>query len=215
MECVIYLIRHAEAEHNITKDFSQRDPPLTPVGFEQASSLAKTFPEPSSIAVVLSSPLKRALQTTIAGFSHILALNGVSDGHQNGSARLIIDRDLQERSDLPCDMGSERAVLEETFPNLDFTTLNNDWFVKTGTYAADDASVILRARIFREKLWDIAKSVQTDQPSSSSQRAIVVVTHGVFMQYLSQDMNIDLPKAGWQPFLIRKAPDSEVILSPI
>ncbi|KAL7914500.1 phosphoglycerate mutase family protein [Trichoderma velutinum] len=211
MEFVIYLIRHAEAEHNISKDFSQRDPPLTPAGFEQASSLAKTFPDPSSIAVVLTSPLKRTLQTTLAGFSHILAINGV--GGQNGSARLIIDRDLQERSDLPCDTGSERAILEKTFPNLDFTVLDTDWFVKTGTYAADDTSVILRARIFREKLWNITKSIQTDQPSSS-QRAIVVVTHGVFMQYLSQDMTIDLPKAGWKSFLIRKAPNGEVVLSP-
>ncbi|KAJ4863454.1 histidine phosphatase superfamily (branch 1) domain-containing protein [Trichoderma breve] len=144
-------------------DFSQRDPPLTLKGFDQASHLAKTFPEPRSISVVLTSPLKRALQTTLKGFSQVLALNGVGEDGQNGAARLLVDRDLQETSDLPCDTGSDRDILEKLFPNVDVTTLDKDWFVKTGMYAADEEAVILRAKTFRKKLWNIAKSVQSDQ----------------------------------------------------
>ena len=108
MEPIIYLVCHAEAEHNVTTDFSQRDPPLTLAGFQQASSLADTFPEPSSIAIVLTSPLKRALTTTIAGFSHILALNVVDNSREIRSAKLIIDRDLQESSD-SASIGSRRT----------------------------------------------------------------------------------------------------------
>ncbi|UKZ91451.1 uncharacterized protein TrAFT101_006429 [Trichoderma asperellum] len=216
MEPIIYLVCHAEAEHNVTTDFSQRDPPLTLAGFQQASSLVDTFPEPSSIAIVLTSPLKRALATTIAGFSHILALDVVGNSREIRSAKLIIDRDLQESSDLPCDTGSERAVLEKLFPNVDFSMLGEHWFAKTSMYAADEDSVVLRASTFREKLWNIAESVRADQPSFSSQRAIVVVTHSAFMQYLSQDVDINLPKAGWQSFRIhKKQPNGEVVLSSI
>lgn len=215
MEPLIYLVRHAEAEHSISKQFSQRDPPLTQAGNEQASSLATAFPDPSSIAIVLTSPLKRALQTTLAGFSHMLALDRDDNGHGFRNARLMIDRDLQERSDLPCDTGSERALLEEAFPNVDFNMLDEDWFLKTGLYAADEESVALRARIFREKLWNVVDSVQREQPITTSRKAIVVVTHGVFMKYLSLDMNIDLPKAGWKTLRMNKLPNGEAILSPI
>ncbi|RFU80824.1 phosphoglycerate mutase family [Trichoderma arundinaceum] len=215
MEPLIYLVRHGEAEHNVSKQFSQRDPPLTQLGFKQAASLETTFPDPSSIAVVLSSPLKRALQTALAGFSHIIALDHDGNGNGSRNARFIVDRDLQERSDLPCDTGSERALLEEAFPNVDFSTLDEDWFLKTGAYAADDESVALRARTVREKLWSLAESVQREQPVPASRRAIVIVTHGVFMKHLSLDMEIDLPKAGWEKFSITKTADGEVILSPV
>ncbi|QYS97843.1 hypothetical protein H0G86_005054 [Trichoderma simmonsii] len=212
MEPLIFVVRHAEAEHNVIMDFSQRDPPLTLKGFDQASHLAKTFPEPSSISVVLTSPLKRALQTTLKGFSQVLALDSVGEDGQHGAARLLVDRDLQETSDLPCDTGSDRDILEKLFPNIDLTTLDKDWFIKTSMYAADEKAVILRAKTFRKKLWNIAKSVQSDQSSSSSQRAIVVVTHSAFMQYLSQDMNLNLPQAGWNSFRIQEKPDGEIVL---
>ncbi|KAL6689765.1 phosphoglycerate mutase family protein [Trichoderma pleuroticola] len=212
MEPLIFVVRHAEAEHNVIMDFSQRDPPLTLKGFDQASHLAKTFPESSSISVVLTSPLKRALQTTIKGFSHVLALSSVGEDDQNGTARLLVDRDLQETSDLPCDTGSDRDVLETLFPNVDFTMLDKDWFIKTGMFAADEEAVVFRARAFRKKLWNIAKSVRSDTSSSSSQRAIVVVTHSAFMQYLSQDMNLNLPQAGWNSFRIQERPDGEIVL---
>lgn len=145
----------------------------------------------------------------------MLALDRDDNGHGFRNARLMIDRDLQERSDLPCDTGSERALLEEAVPSVDFNMLDEDWFLKTGLYAADEESVALRARIFREKLWNVADSVQRAQPITTSRRAIVVVTHGVFMKYLSLDMNIDLPKAGWKTFRMTKIPNGEVILSPI
>ncbi|KAF3358686.1 hypothetical protein VdG1_05240 [Verticillium dahliae VDG1] len=101
MAPIIYLVRHAEAEHNISKDFTIRDPPLTTAGKAQASTLAATLPEPASIDVVITSPLTRTLQTTIAGFPHL------ARGGETGGAQLIIDADLQERSNLPCDTGSE------------------------------------------------------------------------------------------------------------
>jgi len=54
------LVRHAESVHNANKDFSQRDPPLTPLGISQASHLVGKFPDPSSVVAVITSPLTRA-----------------------------------------------------------------------------------------------------------------------------------------------------------
>lgn len=135
-------------------------------------NLVTAFPYPSSIAIVLTSPLKRALQTTLAGFSHALAPDRDDNGHEFRNVRLMIDRDLQERSDLPCDTGSEQASLEEAFSNVDLNSSDEDWFLNTGMYAADEKSVALRARIFREELWNIADSVRKEQPISTSRELL-------------------------------------------
>jgi broad specificity phosphatase PhoE len=120
----IFIVRHAESEHNVSKDFSELDPSLTTLGFRQAHQLSQTLPNPRSIAIVLSSPLRRAIQTTLAGFSEILDKryfpNDPMQGADNG-AILLLDADLQERSDLPCDTGSSKDVLRKAFPGLTST----------------------------------------------------------------------------------------------
>ncbi|RYO87916.1 hypothetical protein DL764_008795 [Monosporascus ibericus] len=200
---VVYLVRHAESEHNVSKDYSHRDPPLTTLGVSQASEIAASFPDLRSVAVVFSSPLTRTLQTALAGFSGVLNHDSVEDGGIRNGARVIIDQDLQERSDLPCDTGSERAVLESAFPALDFSALGSNWFAKQGPYAVDDATVSKRAQRFRERLRDTAESLQRGEQGSGGRRgSIVVVTHGVFMKFLVEDATIDLPKAGWKAFKV-------------
>ena len=57
MALTIYLVRYGELEHNVLKDVSQLDPPLTTLGYAQASQLISKFPNPERIAVILSSPL--------------------------------------------------------------------------------------------------------------------------------------------------------------
>ncbi|RBQ73554.1 hypothetical protein VDGD_01601 [Verticillium dahliae] len=209
MAPIIYLVRHAEAEHNISKDFTIRDPPLTTAGKAQASTLAATLPEPASIDVVITSPLTRTLQTTIAGFPHL------ARGGETGGAQLIIDADLQERSNLPCDTGSERADLEKAFPHLDFGHLGEDWLVKEGFYAADDEAVAKRAQRFRDRLRDIAASLGRGGDRGGGEGRgvnIVVVTHGVFMKFLAEDQSIDLPKAGWKAFGLGNREDGGAVL---
>lgn len=183
MSSVIYLVRHAESEHNLSKDFSQQDPPLTATGVAQASALIETFPDAASVAVVFTSPLTRTLQTTTTGFPQVLRKDAA------GGVQFIIDPDLQERSDLPCDTGSRRITLEEAFPELDFGSLADDWFVKEGLYAADDVAVAKRAQRFRERLREIVASLEKDggEANQGRKRDVAVVTHGVFMKFLAKD----------------------------
>jgi broad specificity phosphatase PhoE len=211
MTSVIYLVRHAESEHNVSKDFTQRDPPLTATGLAQASALIETFPDTASIAVVLTSPLTRTLQTTAAGFPQVFRKDAA------GGARLIIDPDLQERSDLACDTGSNCVELNKAFPGLDFGDLEDEWFVKEGLYAADDVAVVKRAQRFRERLREIIASLEKDgeEDDEGRRRNMVVVTHGMFMKFLAEDDAIDLPKAGWKAFRMGSTEDGSAVLVPL
>jgi broad specificity phosphatase PhoE len=213
MASIIYLIRHGESEHNVSKDMSQLDPPLTTLGYTQASQLISKFPNPERIAVILSSPLRRAIQTSLAGFPHVLEKRYFDPssefGVENG-IELALEPDLQERSALPCDTGSERHVLEKDFPNLALEELSEDWPSKAGQYAADDDSVTLRAARTREKLKRLNMALH-----GKERRDIVVVTHGMFMKFLSGEGDIDLPKAGWKSYMIDDDEEDRAILIPV
>jgi len=197
----IYLIRHAESSHNVSKDFSHRDPPLTANGTAQAAQLVSAFPNPGSIAVILSSPLTRAIQTTLAAFPHVLDRRyypGKSGAGVDGGVELVLDPDLQERSALPCDTGSKVAILKEEFPGLEVGELGEEWLVKEGEYSAEDRAVEDRARRARQRLGRLVEGLDRNNNAD----VVVVVTHGVFMKFLSQDQDIDLPKAGWRAYTI-------------
>ena len=190
----IIIVRHAESVHNVTKDFFQLDPPLTSLGVEQASSISQKLPDAAKISTIISSPLRRAIQTTLAGFSSILDqryFDESSGQGTEGGATLSLDPDLQERSDLPCDTGSSISELSKDLPGLSFDNLGEEWLKKSGRYAANDDAVRERAERVRKSLFEIANSLE-----SEDRKDIVVVTHGVFMKFLTGDEDIDLPKAG-------------------
>ena len=212
MSSVIYLVRHAESEHNVSKDFTQRDPPLTASGLDQAATLVESFPDTASIALVLTSPLTRTLQTTTIGFPQVFR-----QGAAGGGVQLIVDPDLQERSDLPCDTGSGRAELEEAFPAVDFGDLEQEWFVKEGLSAADDAAVANRAQRFRDRLREVITSLEKGRKDDGQRRRtnVVVVTHGVFMKFLAEDDAIDLPRPGWKAFRLGSREGGGAVLNPL
>ncbi|KAK4198712.1 histidine phosphatase superfamily [Triangularia verruculosa] len=220
----IFLVRHAESVHNVTKDFNIRDPGLTQAGHQQAAALGASFPDLSSVAVVISSPLTRAIETTLDAFGSILP----------GGNNLILDPYLQERSDLACDTGSPISVLKErfpSFPDVIWSSLSgntseldgDDWLEKKGDYAADDDNVTRRAEKVRKILWNVAQNIvqaQAENAGEDLKKNIVVVTHGVFMQFLTEDETIDLPKAGWKDYYVEEADKFDgqgkrIVLAPV
>lgn len=212
MESKIFVIRHAESKHNVDKNLDQLDPGLTALGVEQAEQLGRTFPDPESVGVILTSPLRRAIQTTLSAFPHVLDRGYyLDDGHGrgvDGGATLLVDADAQERSDLPCDTGSGRDVLEEIFPGVDFSTLPDDWPLKTGPFVPGDEALRDRARKLRRRLRELVASLEEPRKN------LVVVTHGVFMKFLTDDETIDLPKAGWSTYHVRQDGEGHAVLVP-
>jgi broad specificity phosphatase PhoE len=56
----IHILRHAESVHNVTKDFSTLDPPLTDLGIEEARQLVQNSTTSSSVAVIITSAQTRS-----------------------------------------------------------------------------------------------------------------------------------------------------------
>jgi broad specificity phosphatase PhoE len=212
MEAKIHVVRHAESVHNVDKDFSRLDPELTLSGRQQAEILGRTFPFSDTVGLIITSPLRRTIQTTLLSFTNVLNKRYYDGGSGNGiegGAELRLDPDLQERSALPCDTGSDRRALEIAFPTLDFSTLHSGWPLKEGAYSPDDNAVNDRARKTRGHVRERIVALK-----DSKRRDVVVVTHGVFMKYLVGDPGIDLPKAGWKSYTIDQGEEGGSVFVP-
>jgi len=211
----VFLLRHAESQHNVDKNFEQLDPALTDSGIKAAVHLGSTFPQPEAVGVVLSSPSQRAIQTALAAFPHVLDrryFEPTSGKGVEAGAILIVDPDAQERSSLPCDTCSDRKSLQEMFPCIDFSQLPSGedatWRSKTGFYSEQDEAVKARAVRLRQTLESLV--TLCENPSRPN---VVVVTHGFFMKALTDNGSIDLPRPGWAAYRIQMGNnDGSVIL---
>jgi broad specificity phosphatase PhoE len=159
----IHFIRHAQAQHksspfqrsqadnSSTYDYFVRDPSLTPIGIAQARSIPETYSFlPSSSALLVTSPLRRTIQTGL------LAFNRNPLPHPG----------FQENSAKPCDTGSPLSILRPEFPELDFHLVSEGWDSKRGEWAPDEMSLAKRAAMMRKWLKD------------HHENEIIVITHG-------------------------------------
>ncbi|KAL9005682.1 MAG: hypothetical protein Q9188_001541 [Gyalolechia gomerana] len=168
MAPTLHLVRHAQAVHNLTRaNHSMLDPPLTPLGEQQCRDLCTKFPYHSSIKLVITSPLRRTIQTSLLAFEP-----GISRGIE-----CIAFPEVQETSDLPCDTGSNLSVIKEDFKAkpVNFTLVPDDWDSKQGKWAANTNAIEARCREARKWL------------KERDEEAIVVVTHGGLLHYLTGD----------------------------
>ncbi|KAI8630442.1 phosphoglycerate mutase-like protein [Xylariaceae sp. FL1651] len=158
----IILTRHAQAEHNVDSDYSIHDAPLTPLGKKQAASLSRQIPNLQQEAdLIVSSPLKRTLQTTYLGWAPAIERLG-------GLDKVICLPQAQECNNMPCDRGSSRETLEADpeFSGFNFELLTPDWTSKEGFWSPDNAALANRARVVRQFL------------RSRPEKNIVLVAHG-------------------------------------
>lgn len=145
------------------------DAPLTVLGKKQAAALAPQVRElAKDVDLVVSSPLKRTLQTTKLGWTDAIDRLG-------GLSKVVCLPQAQECNDYPCDTGSSKAVLEADpeFAELDFSLLTPDWTSKKGFWGADPTSIRKRAQWVRQWL--------RDRP----EQTIVLVAHGDILRQLT------------------------------
>jgi len=116
---IITLVRHGQAYHNLGWKYYLHDPYLTPLGEAQCHELSKEFPSEPPVDLLVSSPLKRTIQTTLLGFKKQI----------ESGVKVELLAELQETAGVPCDTGSNRDDLEkeELFKGLDFSGLPDDW----------------------------------------------------------------------------------------
>ncbi|KAI1458011.1 phosphoglycerate mutase-like protein [Annulohypoxylon moriforme] len=165
----LFLTRHAQAEHNVDLDYSIPDAPLTPLGKKQAASLSRLIPDLQKEAdVIISSPLRRTLQTTYLGYAPAIERLG-------GLKNVVVLPQAQECNDLPCDTGSSKEVLEKDpeFAVFDLAPVTPDWNSKKGFWAPSTEALTERARWVRKFL--------RDRPEKN----IVLVSHGDILRRIT------------------------------
>ncbi|KAJ9654226.1 hypothetical protein H2198_006686 [Neophaeococcomyces mojaviensis] len=164
------------------------DAVLTEKGKSQAAALRDQFPYSDRIDLVISSPLRRAIQTASIALGPTIARPEVN--------YLLVPMG-QEVNDFKCDIGHSPSELKAQIPELldaenvgfdlgkiDFSLVKDGWNSKTGIYASDKETVKARAAALRSWLY---------QRSESN---ILFVTHGAFLHFLTEDWTGDDPVRG-------------------
>ena len=216
----LHIVRHAEGVHNVGHNKNILDPELTAKGISQSQNLSRSFPYKEEVGLVITSPLRRTLQTTYEGFREVLDQkyfaaqgSGSSGGISNG-ARLLLDADVQAHSDRPCDTGSDISVLQAEFPETSFADLPADWHVKVGPYAGDRESVNRRAEKVRQRLIEQFKELEGRE--GGLRRDIVIVSHGGMIGHLIENHKFrGVDEAGWKTFFVTQDDDGKVKLNEL
>ncbi|KAI1637444.1 phosphoglycerate mutase-like protein [Biscogniauxia mediterranea] len=174
MAPIIDVIRHAEAWHNVCRSNIQ-DPGLTPDGEAQCYKLRDTYPFMDKVSHVVSSPAQRAVATALIAFDPVVT---------KGKKAILLP-DLQETGAKLSDTGSPPKRLEALFkPHVDLSHLSERWYRRDADsdYAPDAAKVEARARRARRFIRRLARAARDDDDAH-----IVVVTHGGFAHFLTED----------------------------
>ncbi|KAI0528237.1 histidine phosphatase superfamily [Xylaria bambusicola] len=173
MPAIIHVIRHAQALHNVHQDFSLPDPELTELGHEQCKTAAAELRDlGDKTAVILASPLQRAIQTALAVFPAYTA----------SGKKIVLVPDLQEIGVSPADTGNSREYLEDKFGAiLDYDLLTPDWMVKRWKSRNAPEFVEERARDTRAFIRSMARKYGDEDVD------IVVVTHGQYLWSLTKN----------------------------
>jgi len=171
----LHLVRHAQGYHNLNEaNHSLPDPSLTPFGEQQCLALAASFPYHDRVTHLVASPLRRTLYTCLLSFPEEV---------QRG-LKVTALPELQETSDLPCDTGSARALLEEEFGagTVDLGLVGDGWNDKRGRWSPASSAIEARAREARIWLRGLAAERKGEEDVD-----IVVVTHGGYLHYFTED----------------------------
>ena len=150
------------------------DPGLTPVGRDEARLFSTLYKYHIRPTLIVTSPLRRCLQTTTIAFGPII---------RSGKIRAIAYPGIQECSNKPCDTGTPLDILREEFPDIEFLDElfpEDLWprdrsvqLEKAGTIYDDHPDRLLeRAIKFRKWLREV------------DDVEIIVVTHGDFAHFL-------------------------------
>ena len=137
------------------------------MGEEQCLNLSREFPYHASVEALVSSPLRRAIYTTLIAFQPVIGRR----------LPVIALPEAQELGNYRADRGSDLRLLEKEFSDMpvDLSLVPYGWDSKTGRWATDQESVTERARDVRKWL------------KSRPEKEIVLVTHGGFLHEITED----------------------------
>jgi broad specificity phosphatase PhoE len=168
MPPTLLLVRHAQALHNATQDWSIHDPKLTELGEQQSRELHESLKASkigNEVELIVVSPMRRTLQTATIGFDWMI----------KKGTKVMLDANWQENADKPCDTGNKISVVEAEFPQYDFSTVDPSYPDKTtnlssNPYAFTEKAILARGQTCLKALYDRPEKV------------IAVVSHSGFLR---------------------------------
>jgi len=191
---VLHIIRHAQGFHNVCKDYrnpNHKDAQLTPHGINQCKELSKRIREEQiNVDCIISSPMRRALQTAYYSFEHLLEENmSFSEKDDTTFPAVIACENWRETVNYICDVRFTKAELMKDFPFVDFTRIKHDhdpiWkyyedlhgsheSYQMGRESKDDLALQKRGR----EAW------MTIGKRPIHERSFAVVTHSAFLMHM-------------------------------
>ncbi|KAK1759570.1 histidine phosphatase superfamily [Echria macrotheca] len=187
----LHLVRHAQGYHNLRPENHQLpDPDLTPLGEHQCAELQRLFAHHDKITHLVASPMRRTLYTCLLSFAPAVAAGKI----------VYALPEVQEVSNLPCDVGSAPEKLAAEFgEKVDLAMVEEGWNDKTpgSRWAPEMKKLEERAREARVWLRELGRATVLGEERDAH---IVVVSHGGFLHFLTHDfdgMNAQYG-TGWQ-----------------
>ncbi|KAF1911392.1 hypothetical protein BDU57DRAFT_560498 [Ampelomyces quisqualis] len=168
----IHLIRHAQGEHNTTRDYSIRDAVLTAKEKEQCRMLSENFEPHAEVDIIFASPLRRTIQTAALSFGPTLSKKidmGTADSAE----------DLEQA--LP-EFFAEDS-LDFDLMKIDASKVTTGWNTK-GYWAYEKPAISKRAADCRNWLFQRCEA------------QAVVITHGLMAHFLTEDWDVEDPMIG-------------------
>jgi glucosyl-3-phosphoglycerate phosphatase len=172
MTKTVHCIRHGQSTFNAHfsetgLDPMHQDAPLTALGRQQVAERAVELRR-HPYELVVTSPLTRAIQTTLGLF-----------GDHPASPPIHVECLHREHLESSCDVGRAPTLLARDFPHLSFGHLGEIWWHNEGEpdergFVAEPAAILAeRVRGFRDWL------------AARPERLIAVVGHGTFFYHLT------------------------------
>jgi broad specificity phosphatase PhoE len=214
----VHIVRHGQGWHNLlleadpnSEDFRLHDAELTTSGVLQSVTINKTFPHMKNIGVVLTSPLRRSIQTALLAFSNIIHERFYSPGEGGipDGVDLVVNPKLEEIDNDIWNSGSTAEDLRFEFPKLDFHLLTSEWPKKTGIFDPEMVKVELRAGMVRKDLWDRTNILAVE----TIKKDIVLVSHSGFIQVLMGGIDLDLKNGSYRTVDIYRSSTGNLYLS--
>ncbi|KAK4168243.1 histidine phosphatase superfamily [Cladorrhinum sp. PSN259] len=165
MPPTIILVRHAQALHNVDRDYTIHDPLLSELGRNQClelkANLVPKIPSELDVELIIVSPMKRTIETALIAFSELIE-RGVP---------IVAHAGWQENSSQPCDLGSPVSALSPQFPQVDFSEVDPVFPHKLGNqYAPTRRAIIARGQSVLKDLY------------GRKEKAVIVVSHSGFLR---------------------------------
>ncbi|KAK4119265.1 phosphoglycerate mutase-like protein [Parathielavia appendiculata] len=169
MPPTLILVRHAQALHNVDKDYTLHDPELSELGRKQCAELKEQLipriPKNLDVGLIIVSPMKRTLETALLAFGELI----------DRGIPIVAHAGWQETSAKPCDVGSPLASLPPLFPQVDFSHVDPVFPDKTSPagafYRYSRQAVVHRGQTVLREL--------RDRP----EKAVIVVSHSGFLKH--------------------------------